>query len=175
MHFDGGDENSSKRIYDARTGAIQKNWNLHSVWDDGLIDMAIRSMYNSSQVEFQGAVLDLVRKVESSGLIDTWLRCADGIDVKCSSAWAEESFEDALRWAYSDENGNEVVDGTVLSEKYFATRLHVVTRRLAAAGVRLGAVLENALSQNTKGSAESMQPKLAKMLTNIQKPMMLLS
>ena len=177
VHFDGGDAESDKRIYNARTGALQKkgDWNLHSVWDDGLIDTAISSLYNSSQIDFQQAVLDLVRQVESSGLIDDWLRCTDGINVKCSAGWAEESFEDALRWAYSDENGSEVVDGTVLSEKYFATRLHVVTRRLAAAGVRLGAVLENVLGQNTKISAESMHPKLAEMLTSMQKPMMLLS
>lgn len=116
-----------------------------------------------------------MQQAESSGLIDAWLRCSDGLNMKCSAAWAQESFDDALRLAYSDENGNEVVDGAVLSEKYFSTRLHVVTRRLAAAGVRLGAVLENALGQYTKRSAESMHPKLAEMLTSMQKPMMLLS
>jgi len=175
VHFDGSETESNKQIFDARTGAIQKkgDWNLHSVWDDGLIDLAIDSLYNSSQLDFQQAVIDLVEEAESSGLIDSWLQCADGLNFMCPSAWAEESFEDALRWAYSDENGLEVVEGAMLSEEYVSTRLHVVKRRLAAAGVRLGAVLENALGQN-KGSGSS-HPKLAEMLTSMPKPMLLLS
>ena len=175
VHFNDGDIETNKRIYDARTGAIQKkgDWNLHSVWDDGLIDLAIKSLHNSSQVQFQKAVYEMVQEGESSGLIDTWLRCTDGFDVRCSSGWAEESFEDSLRWAYSDENSRGVVDGTTLSEEYFATRLHVVIRRLAAAGVRLGAVLENALGQDNSSWSQNL--KFAELLTSMQKPMMLLS
>lgn len=143
------------------------------MWDDGLIDLAIKSLFNSSQVKFQQAVYEMVQEGESSGLVDTWLRCTDGFDLRCSSGWAEESFEDSLRWAYSDENSREVVDGTTLSEEYFATRLHVVIRRLAAAGVRLGAVLENALGQDNRSWSQN--PKFAELLTSMQKPMMLLS
>jgi len=173
VHFDG--LTKGERSYDARTGRIQKKgeWNLHSVWDDGLIDLAIQSMYSSSQLEFQKSVIVLVEEAETSGLIDTWLRCTDGISKHCPALWAEESFEDALKWAYSDEEGSEVLDGAVLSEDYFETRLHVVRRRLAAAGVRLGAVLDNALGQ-AKHASDS-NPKLAEILTSLQKPMMLLS
>ena len=116
--------------------------------------------------------MDLVRDAEVSGLIDTWLHCSDGLSNQCPSLWAEESLEDALRWAYSDEHGFEISDGAELSDDYFATRLHVVRRRLAAAGVRLGAVLENTLGQ--KRSART-NPKHAEMLTSLQKPMLLFS
>ena len=153
---------------------IQKKgvYSLHSVWDDGIIDVSIQSIYNSSQVGFQNSVMDLVRDAEVSGLIDTWLHCSDGLSNQCPSLWAEESLEDALRWAYSDEHGFEISDGAELSDDYFATRLHVVRRRLAAAGVRLGAVLENTLGQ--KRSART-NPKHAEMLTSLQKPMLLFS
>lgn len=173
VHFNNGPK-SDKRSYDARTGLIQKKgvYSLHSVWDDGIIDVSIQSIYNSSQVEFQKSVMDLVQDAEVSGLIDTWLHCSDGLNKQCPSMWAEESFEDALRWAYSDEHGLEISDGAELSDDYFATRLHVVRRRLAAAGVRLGAVLENTLGQ--KRSART-NPKLAEMLTSLQKPMLLFS
>ena len=63
--------------------------------------------------------MDLVQDAEVSGLIDTWLHCSDGLNKQCPSMWAEESFEDALRWAYSDENGLEVSDGAELSDDYF--------------------------------------------------------
>lgn len=60
--------------------------------------------------------------------------------------WAEESWEDALKWAYSNEEGNEISDGEKLTMDYFLTRLPVVERRIAAAGVRLASSLEAVLA-----------------------------
>ncbi len=61
----------------------------------------------------------------------------------CSSQWAEESFRDALMYAYGDEHGKEVQSNAVLTEEYFTSRLEVIKLRLAAGGVRLAATLED--------------------------------
>mmetsp|Transcript_5411 Transcript_5411/g.7821 ORF Transcript_5411/g.7821 Transcript_5411/m.7821 type:complete len:373 (+) Transcript_5411:118-1236(+) len=133
--------------------------NLHSVWDTELIEHSIRQNYNASARGFQLSVLDLVRTANQEGFIYDWLRCADGRSIQCPSAWAEESLDDALRWAYSDENGQEINDGTILSHTYMNTRIGIVRHRLAAAGVRLAAVLESVLGSG-KPEANSL-PTLA--------------
>uniref|UniRef100_A0A7S4MKC8 Aspergillus nuclease S(1) n=1 Tax=Odontella aurita TaxID=265563 RepID=A0A7S4MKC8_9STRA len=122
-------------------------WNLHAVWDDGIINRAISLMYNSSENAFEASVREVVTNAEVSGLIDDWLRCADGLAVECPLAWAEESLDDALRWAYSNENGIEITDGANITDAYFNTRLHVVRNRLAAAGVRLANAIEIVLGE----------------------------
>ena len=123
----------------------RSHWNLHSVWDSGIIEKAIEETHHRSPLGFQQSIHDMVGLAESSGLLDEWLRCSDTRTTFCPSIWAEESLADALRWSYSTESGNEVLSGAWLSEDYFETRLHVVMRRLAAAGVRLAAVLEASL------------------------------
>jgi hypothetical protein len=42
-------------------------------------------------------------------------------------------------------DGSEVVEGSVLSKDYYETRLAVVRRRIATAGVRLASTLKLAL------------------------------
>lgn len=65
--------------------------------------------------------------------------------------WAEESFSDALMYAYANEHGMEIVNGEVLTEAYFRTRLDVVRKRLAAGGVRLAMALEDMFSAGSSG------------------------
>mmetsp|Transcript_36767 Transcript_36767/g.74892 ORF Transcript_36767/g.74892 Transcript_36767/m.74892 type:complete len:467 (-) Transcript_36767:1838-3238(-) len=160
------------------TGVItkEKETNLHSVWDDHIIEFAITTQHNSSALSFQQSILDLVAEAESTGLIDLWLGCSDGMSTQCPSVWAEESFDDALRWAYSDEHGREIVDGAALSVEYFGTRLHVVKRKLAAGGVRLAAVLEAALSDRdlVRGSPADGTSKLVELLVGWEKLSLLL-
>jgi len=124
-----------------RTGELQKSgWNLHSVWDTGIIHKAMKTFFNNSQDTFQK---DVERLLQNDDDVNTWLSCADGHNLECVSSWAKESFHDALTWAYADENGHEIENGAVLSEDYFLTRLGTVERRLAAGGVRLAASLES--------------------------------
>jgi hypothetical protein len=65
--------------------------------------------------------------------------------------WAEESFSDALLYAYANEHGMQIVNGEVLTEAYFRSRLDVVRKRLAAGGVRLAMALENIFSSASLG------------------------
>jgi len=130
-----------------RDGSHQKGWNLHSVWDDGIIERAMNDCFNNTREYFENDLINVIETAKATGDLDLWLACADGHDKTCTSKWAEESFEDALNWAYRTSNDEEVVDGSVLDELYYRTRLPVVKRKIAAAGVRLAYTLELVLSK----------------------------
>jgi len=123
-------------------GHKKGEWNLHSVWDEGIIDRALVELYNQSRENFEEDLLLLIEEAERSGDIKAWLSCPDGRNKTCTSQWAAESLNDALVWAYRNSDDREVVEGSELTESYCESRLAVVQRRIAAAGVRLGATLE---------------------------------
>jgi hypothetical protein len=72
-----------------------------------------------------------------------------------------------LRWAYENADGEEVVDGSVLGDVYYETRLPIVKKRIMAAGVRLAATLEVALSGPSSSSSSSTHP-LSFMASNLR-------
>ena len=123
------------RIY--RQSSQHKAWNLHSVWDDAMIDRALARDYDHQQSLF---VVDLVELGQEKE--DLWLECSNGLSKECTSLWGEESLQAALSWGYRNIDGSEIVAGDSLSEEYYETRLPVVKDRVAAAGVRLAATLE---------------------------------
>jgi len=124
---------------DERNNILHKGWNLHSVWDEAIIEYSMKTQFNNSQSYFQKYIQDNFIHDED---VDEWLACSNPMEERCVSVWSEESFNDALTYAYGDENGNEIQNGAVLTEEYFNTRLPVVQTRLAAAGVRLAEALE---------------------------------
>lgn len=130
--------------YLGRTEVQETGWNLHSVWDSGIIDKAIRTYHNGSLNSFQENV---ERSLSNKDDVNVWLSCPDGIRQECVSSWAKESLHEALTWAYGDEDGHDIKDGASLSDKYFLTRLPIVEKRLAAGGVRLAATLESVFSR----------------------------
>lgn len=122
-------------------------WNLHSVWDDGIIERALVELYNTSRESFEDDLTSLIQAATRTGEITAWLTCADGRSKTCTSQWAEEGLNDALVWAYRNTDDTDIVDGTTLSSEYYNSRLDVVKRRIAAAGVRLAATLELVLDE----------------------------
>ena len=133
-------------------GHQKVEWNLYSVWDDGIIDRALVERYNSSRPEFEDDLMAYIEKTANTGDIDIWLNCADGRNETCTSQWAAESLNDALVWAYRNTDDTEVVEGSNLSSDYYNTRLEVVQRRIAAAGVRLAFTLETILEKRNMTS-----------------------
>lgn len=131
-----------------RDGKRAHAWNLHSVWDDGIIERALSQLYNESRTCFEDDLRDLIKHAERSGEIKLWVACPDGRETVCVSLWAEESLEMALTWAYRNSDGSEVVNGSTLSADYYETRLEVVQQRIAIAGVRLAAALEIVLGRD---------------------------
>ena len=131
-------------------GFSHKGWSLHSVWDDGIIERTMKDYFDNSCQLFELDLTKVIEMAKVTGDLDCWLACADGHDKKCVSSWAEESFDDALTWAYRNSNHNEeVVDGSVLDDFYYETRAPIVKRKLAAAGVRLAYTLELVLRNKT--------------------------
>jgi hypothetical protein len=118
--------------------------NLHSVWDSAIIDKAIELEYSGSRKAFEADLIRASRTPEYAEDMAHWLLCADGMNRDCTHEWGEESFEAALRWAYENADGEEVVDGSVLEDIYYETRLPIVKKRIMAAGVRLAVTLEAA-------------------------------
>jgi hypothetical protein len=129
---------SSTRLNE-RDGLMHSTWNLHSIWDEGIIQHAIALYHEHSQYAFQVRIEELVL---DQNVVKPWLICPLGTDRNCVSSWADESWNDALTWSYSNELGQEIHNGDTLSKEYFHTRLEIVERRLAAASVRLSATLE---------------------------------
>ncbi len=118
---------------------LHKGWNLHSVWDDGIIEYSLEKQFNQTQSKFQKHIEQWYINDEN---VEQWTECADGRKQSCVSFWAEESWNDALNWAYGDELGNEIKNGAHITEAYINSRLPIVESRLAAGGVRLAFVLE---------------------------------
>jgi hypothetical protein len=128
-----------------RDGFSSRSWNLHSIWDDGLIERALIDFYNGEREELEYDLLLLIEDYATSGDLGLFLACGDGRKKTCVSIWGEESLEAALAWAYRDVDGEEVVDGSIIADKYYLSRLEVVKRRMVAAGVRLAWTLEQVL------------------------------
>jgi hypothetical protein len=118
-------------------------WNLHSVWDSGIIEQAIERKYSGSRANFEDYLTEASLTGDYKDYMDQWLECSNGRNKTCTIEWGEESFEDALMWAYRNSDNEEIVDGSVLDESYYETRLPIVERRILAAGVRLAATLES--------------------------------
>lgn len=136
-----------REYLDDRWGLMHSSWNLHSVWDVGIIEKAMGEYYNHSQSIFQQNVVDTYFTREN---MDRWSNtCLDGINKDCVEQWAEESWEKAIMFAYTDELGNEIYNGTSLSEGYFETRLPVVMEQLALGGIRLASTLEHVVHQKS--------------------------
>jgi hypothetical protein len=118
--------------------------NLHAVWDDSIIETTLARDHNHSRNAFEASLLTYIwqTRVGPTPTWQEWLRCADASIHLCTTLWGEESWEYAAQFAYSNCDGTEIVDGTVLDDDYYVSRLPIVRERLAVAAVRLAATLE---------------------------------
>ena len=121
---------------------MHNGWNLHSVWDDAIIQKSIKINFDNSQYLLQKSI---EKELLTADNVERWSSCHQDVRKDCISEWAQESFHSALEYAYVDEHGYEIVDGVSLSQEYYQTRLNIVRHRLAAGGVRLAMILENLL------------------------------
>jgi hypothetical protein len=104
--------------------------------------------YQDSRVNMETDLL--AKSFQDDDAEEEYLKCGIGLHNKtCTEIWGQESFAIALEYAYEMESGEEVEDGSTLTEEYYETRLPIVKDRLIAAGVRLAATLE-AIYNETK-------------------------
>lgn len=106
-------------------------WNLHAVWDDGMIAASGR---NTRQY-----VVDL----------DAWLATQNEKSIAAGSVidWALEAHEVARSQTYRDADGSSLPnEGARLGADYQKARIAALDRQLARAGVRLARMLNEALN-----------------------------
>jgi len=145
---------------------------LHAVWDSSMIIRAIQSKYNGSRALLEDELLEYIihtttqqhqhQQPQHQGgelylCTHDWLKCTDTSQYDhCTSVWAQESFENAMTWAYANvDNVSEVVSGTHLTDEYYETRWIQIKHYLALAGARLAASLEQTLGPSSAASALS--------------------
>ena len=123
---------------------FHEGWTLHSVWDTGMIEYKMKAGFNKSLSKYSLYIEDEYLTDEN---IKDWTKCSNGMNQTCVSNWAEESWDDALHWAYGDEKGNEIHDGHVITKEYIDSRIPIVESKLAAGGFRLAALLKMIFSK----------------------------
>lgn len=91
----------------------------------------------------------------TTSTIRDYLDCdskALGANQTCTAQWGQESWDLAIRYAYTMANDNrtDVTDGSTLDEDYYLTRWPLAKERLVAGAVRLAGTLEWVYHQNNK-------------------------
>lgn len=131
-----------QRLGYSAAAAYHQGLNLHHVWDDTFIDTALSESGSGFNESRNALELDLMNEI--------WLHrqdwdlndCADGRRYECVNVWARESFDLAMEYAYADEHGQPIVNGSTLSRDYYVSRIPIVRLQLAKAGYRLASTLE---------------------------------
>eukprot|EP00253_Pinus_taeda_P030325 PITA_30325 len=108
--------------------------NLHHIWDTLMIETAMKDFYDD---DLAVMITSIQRNLTDSWSdeVPTWEKC-NGRDIPCPKLYADESIILACKWAYKDAEAN-----SVLEDDYFLSRLPIVEKQLAKAGVRLAATL----------------------------------
>jgi len=127
------------------TGLRHRKVNLHSVWDDFIIERCMNYDHGESRTVYEKSLFEDMMSDKSTANRQHWLSCGSGLRKDCVTAWGKESVSDAFSYAYQNVDGTDIEDGTTLSDEYYVTRLPVVERRLQAAAIRLATTLESAL------------------------------
>jgi S1/P1 Nuclease len=115
--------------------------NLHHVWDDTFLETAmIETGFNGSRNALE---LDLMNDIWSHRWDWDQTDCANGQEHDCVEAWANEALSLALQYAYANEQGQPIHNGSILSRDYYESRLPIVRLQLARAGYRLAITLDH--------------------------------
>ncbi|MCL7035644.1 hypothetical protein MKW94_000607 [Papaver nudicaule] len=108
--------------------------NLHRVWDNMIIETAMKNFYSSDLAIMIEAVNKKITDTWSED-ISSWENCTS-INTVCPDPFASESIDLACKYAYPGATPN-----STLSDEYFLSRLPIVEKRLAQGGVRLASTL----------------------------------
>ncbi|RWR85345.1 endonuclease 2 [Cinnamomum micranthum f. kanehirae] len=112
--------------------------NLHHVWDVNIIETAMKDFYGDDL----SLMIDAIQRNLTDGWSDEirdWESCSGKL-VTCPNKYASESIRLACDYAYKD-----VRPESTLGDDYFFSRLPIVQKRIAQAGVRLASVLNQIL------------------------------
>ncbi|XP_014506997.1 endonuclease 4 isoform X1 [Vigna radiata var. radiata] len=121
----------------------RRKTNLHHVWDDMIIQSALKTFYDS---DLSIMIQTIQRNITDnwSNDVSNWEHCAHNYTA-CPDRYASESISLACKFAYKN-----ATPGSTLEDEYFLSRLPIVEKRLAQGGVRLAAVLNNIFASKTR-------------------------
>jgi hypothetical protein len=112
----------------------RRKTNLHHVWDNMIIESAVKMFYDSDLSKMIQAIQRNITDGWSDDILP-WESCSLDQTV-CPDPYASESINLACKFAYRN-----ATPGSTLEDDYFLSRLPVVEKRLAQGGVRLAATL----------------------------------
>jgi hypothetical protein len=109
----------------------RNRWNLHAVWDNGLIDHSRRDPAAFARELGRWIAAQDARAIEGGSMTD----------------WANETHAVAVAHAYKTARGTAAFPavGGRIGKTYYEANIRVVDEQLAKAGVRLAKVLNDAL------------------------------
>lgn len=135
----GWDNNAHKDV----NARWNEQWNLHSVWDEGIID-ATMSIDKLNEDQYLAQLLKTFATIKPEEFAD--LQSGDWLK------WISESYQVAVEKAYNlpafdkdypyvDKKGNKRSGGYVLNSDYYVANRGVVNEQLQSGGVRLARFL----------------------------------
>lgn len=121
----------------------RRKTNLHHVWDNMIIESALKTYYNKSlPLMIQALQSNLTHGWSND--VPSWESCQLN-QTACPNSYASESISLACKYAYRN-----ATPGTTLGDDYFLSRLPIVEKRLAQGGIRLAATLNRIFSSKPK-------------------------
>ncbi|KAF3451550.1 hypothetical protein FNV43_RR07645 [Rhamnella rubrinervis] len=121
----------------------RRKTNLHHVWDDMIIDSAVKTFYDKELTNMIQAIQRNITDDWSNDIL-SWETCASN-HTACPNPYASESISLACKYAYRN-----ATPGSTLGDEYFLSRLPVVEKRLAQSGLRLAATLNRIFTFQSK-------------------------
>ncbi|OAY24743.1 endonuclease 4 isoform X2 [Manihot esculenta] len=121
----------------------RRKTNLHHIWDDMIIDSAVKTFYGSDLANMIQAIQNNITD-DWSNQLPLWEYCQNNRTV-CPDPYASESVSLACKFAYKN-----ATPGSTLGDDYFLSRLPIVEKRLAQGGIRLAATLNRIFASQGK-------------------------
>lgn len=112
----------------------RRKTNLHHVWDVSMIETAMKDFYDNDLSTMIESIEKNITGEWADDIID-WVTC-NRKTVTCAAEYASESITLSCNYAYKD-----VEQDSTLGDEYFLSRLPIVEKRIAQAGMRLAALL----------------------------------
>ena len=112
------------------------HWNLHSVWDEGLID-AYMDIQNLTEDSY---VTEVEKPLTQNPGNLAQLQNGDSV------AWMKESYSIAIKNAYNLPPFDSGYNGYILPPAYYESNRDIVNQQLLTGGARLAAFLNKTLA-----------------------------
>ena len=138
--------NTINVIYEDVPHEDSSDFHLHQIWDFAIIEKNVGLEYQDDWGLLADSILNDITIGKYDSEKDSWTNCITNQQLinspNCSSSWGQESVDTAMKYAYINEDGEEIVEGMTLTDEYGNTRMEVIRKRLAQGGVRLAGILD---------------------------------